>query len=164
MAAIAHTSGFVLPVAADRWPPPGDGVRLDGLAFDPRPELHITLVGTALGHELQAAFDGQAGAMIRQIRDAMDWHFERTGCRLLLRKCFVEHDHTTIAHSIIELVELPVMASFHRALGRLLGRQLPLPPPHVTLYTASRAEGIGVSSPARLRACTVRALSAHELD
>ena len=164
MATIAHTPGFVLPVPVDRWPPPENGIRLDGLAFDPKTELHITLVGSALGHELQAAFDGQAGATVRQLRDAMDWHFRRSGRQLLLRKRFVEHGRVVVAHSIIELVELPAMAPFHRALGCLLGRQLPLPPAHVTLFTAGHAQGIGVSSPARLRALTVRTLSAHELD
>lgn len=154
--------GFVLPVPADRWPPPENGIHLDGLAFDPKAELHITLVGTALGRELHAAFGGHAGAMIRQVRDTMAWRFERTGRQLLLRKPLVEHGRVAIAHSIIELVDVPAMASFHRALGRLLGRQLPLPPAHVTLHTAGRAQGIGVSSPARLRAFTVRALSPHE--
>ena len=34
-------------------------------------------------------------------------------------------------------------------------RQLPVPPPHVTLYVAGRAEGIGVSSALRLKAFVV---------
>src|SRR3546814_11617799 len=76
---------------------------------------------------------------------------------------FRSDGRVAIAHSLVELADLPAMAPFHRALGRLLDRQLPLPPPHVTLYTAGRAQGIGVSSPARLRAFVVRRIEAGEL-
>jgi hypothetical protein len=82
----------------------------------------------------------------------------------LLRKSCAEYGHVRVAHSIIELIDLPAMAHLHRALGRLLGRQLPVPPAHVTLYTAGCAQGIGVSSPARLRAFAVRRLLPGELD
>jgi hypothetical protein len=163
MTTITHIPGFVLPVPPGRWPPPADGVRLDGLAFDPKPELHVTLVGSALGRELLATFGGSTIALVDAARDAIDWRFERGGRRLLLRKTLIEHGHTTVAHSIIELVDLPAMACFHRRLGRLLGRQLPVPPPHVTLHTAGRVQGIGVSSPARLRAFTVRMVAAKEV-
>jgi hypothetical protein len=162
MATNAHTSGFVLPVPPARWPPPAGGLRLDDLQFDPKPELHITLVGSALGRELQATFGGSAATLVREARNALDWQFERSGRHLLLRKTFAERGHVLVAHSIIELVDLPAMASFHRALGRLLGRELPVPPPHVTLYTAGDAQGIGVSSPARLRAFTERVVAAKE--
>jgi hypothetical protein len=42
------------------------------------------------------------------------------------------------------------MARFHAALGALLGRALPVPPPHVTLYVHGDAEGIGVPDAASL--------------
>jgi hypothetical protein len=164
MTTIAHTSSIVLPVPPERWPPPGDGVRLDHLAFDPKPELHVTLVGTCLGRELQATFGATMAARVREARDALDWHFERSGRCLLLRKSCAEYGHVRVAHSIIELIDLPAMAPFQRALGRMLGRQLQVPPPHVTLYTAGCAQGIGVSSPARLRAFAVRSLLPGEPD
>ncbi|MDN5780647.1 MAG: hypothetical protein L0H23_01265 [Luteimonas sp.] len=164
MATFAHTSSIVLPVPPERWPPPRGGVRLDSLAFDPKRELHVTLVGTSLGRELQATLGAAAAARVGDARIALDWQFERGGRCLLLRKSFVEHGHVLVAHSIVEMIGLPAMAPFHRALGRLLGRQLPVPPPHVTLYTAGCARGIGVSSPARLRAFAVRSIAADELD
>lgn len=163
MATIAHTPGFVLPVPAERWTPPGDGIRLDGLAFDPKTELHITLVGTALGRELHAVFGASARAVVDAAFAAQDWRFRRTGRHLLLRRTYVENGQALLVHSIVELIELPAMAAFHRTLGRALGRQLPVPPAHVTQYTAGRAQGIGVPSPARLRAFAVRALSPGEL-
>jgi len=149
-----HT--LVLPIAPERWPPPQAAVELDGLRLAPKPELHVTLVGRALGAELRATFGEHAGALVAAARDAYDWHFERSGRCLLLRKPFATGGRAALTHALVELVELPAMAPFQRALGRLLGRELPVPPPHVTLYTAGRPQGIGVSSPSRLRAFTVR--------
>ncbi len=55
------------------------------------------------------------------------------------------------------------MAPLHRELGRLLGRELPVPPPHVTLYTRGAAHGIGVASETALRTLTVREVAVAEL-
>lgn len=155
---------LVLPIPPGRWPPPRVAIELDGLRLAPKSELHVTLVGRALGTELRATFGDRVDALVEAARDARDWRFDRTGHLRLLRKPFLGDDgHTTLAHSLVELVHLPAMAPFQRALGRLLGRQLPVPPPHVTLYTAGLPQGIGVSSPARLRAFTVCPVAADEI-
>src|SRR5690606_1886490 len=85
--------------------------------------------------------------------------FTRTGRRWLLRKPFVADGRVQLAHSVIERVELPAMASFHRVLGCLLGREPPAPPPRVTLDGAGQRYGIGVSGEARVRALGVRDVS-----
>lgn len=156
----AGGDSLVLPIAPDCWPPPRAGVELDGIAFTPKSELHITVIGNRLGRELREVFAAPwLAAAVGAAFDAQDWRFTRGGRQLVLRKSFIEDRRLRLAHSIIELVELPAMAPFHSELGRRLGRQLPLPPPHVTLYVAGRAEGIGVSSAPRLRAFTVRELA-----
>ena len=148
---------LVLPIAPDCWPPPRHGVEIDGLAFTPKPELHITVIDNRLERELREAFATPwLRAAVSTAFDKQDWRFTRSRRHWLLRKPFVEAGRLRMAHSIIERVELPAMAPLHRELGRLLGRQLPAPPPHVTLYVAVRAQGIGVSSEARLRAFAVR--------
>ena len=162
MPRIAATHPLVLPIAPERWPTPTIAIELDGVRLAPKPELHITLVGRALAAELHTTFGSRAEAHVDAARRAHDWRFQRTGHCLLLRKPFTEDGHAAIAHSLVELVDLPAMAPFQRALGRL-GRQLTVPPPHVTLYTAGRPQGISVSSPARLRAFTVRPVGLHEL-
>lgn len=123
---------------------PGTAVELDGDRFDPKSELHVTLVGTALGRELRATLGDRLDAATRPAFEALDWSLARTGEAALLRRPRGEA-------SIIEFVELPAMAFFHRWLGELLGRQLPVPPPHVTLYTQGRDRGIGVPTPRALR-------------
>src|SRR3546814_2138965 len=151
MARTAATHTLVLPIAPERWRPPAAAIELDGLRLEPKPELHITLVGRVLGAELHAEFGDRAEEFIDAARRAHDWRFERSGHCLLLRKPFTEDGRVAIAHSLVELADLPAMAPFHRALGRLPDRQLPLPPPHVTLYTPGPALGPGRAIPARIR-------------
>lgn len=157
-----HT--LVLPVAASVWAPPPSGLTLDGVRLEPKDELHVTLVGGRLGAELRRTLGAQrAGRKVDAVFRRFDWSFSRTGRCLLLRKPFRDGGRQRLAHSVIECIELPAMASFHHALGRLLGRELPVPPPHVTLYVAGRDQGIGVPDGRRLRAWTVRMLAPGEL-
>lgn len=146
----------VLPIPPERWAPPAAPLRVDGLVLQPKPELHITLVGNALGRELHRVFGDRAGPLVEDAVAALDREWVRTGERLLLRRTTGKPGEQVTAHSLIERIRQPAMARLHRELGRLLGRRLPIPPPHVTLYVAGREEGIGISSPARLRAFTVR--------
>lgn len=155
---------LLLPVPRSRWAPPAGPVTLDGVELHPKEELHVTLIGSMLGSELRrslapARLDREIAALL----DRLDWSFTRTGRCLLLRKASLGEGHRRVAHSVIECIDMPAMADFHQALGKLLGRQLPIPPAHVTLYVAGRARGIGVPDPRRLRALAVRVLAPGEL-
>ena len=158
------TPSLILPIARRDWPPPDAPITIDGVRLQPKSELHVTLVGTSLGEELLRSVarpllhDTVARALATH-----DTHPLRTGVLHLLRKPFDEDGRRDVAHSVIEHVHLPAMATLHAALGRLLGRQLPVPPPHVTLYTAGDHRGIGVSSPRRLRALAIRRVDPAEL-
>lgn len=151
---------LVLPLGPECWAPPAHGVTLDGIRLEPKDELHVTLVGGRLGAELRCTLGAERAA--REVESAFarfDWSFSRTGRRLLLRRRFRDGGRQALAHSVIECIELPAMAPFHRVLGQRLGRELPVPPAHVTLYVAGRPQGIGVPDRRRLRACTVRLLA-----
>ena len=117
----AHT--LVLPVRVEGWAPPAVGVTLDGVAFVPKRELHVTLVGGALGRELHAV-SGEAGRerVSRAAFEAQDWSFVRRGRWLLLRKQVGGASRTAVFHSVIECIAMPAMGRFHAALGVLLGR------------------------------------------
>ncbi|HZH43538.1 MAG TPA: hypothetical protein VEY50_05600 [Lysobacter sp.] len=143
-------------------PPPTSPLHLAGLVLAPKRELHVTLIGRALGARLHASLrEPYLGAAVRAAFDVLDWQIGFTGELRLLRKPARRDDGTFGAvHSVIELVRLPAMVGFHRALGRLLGSELAVPPPHVTRYTEGRAEGIGVPRPSALRAFSVRRLDA----
>lgn len=143
-----HT--LLLPVPPGDWAPPDAPVTVDGIALFPKRELHITVVGKALGRTLQSAED--AGRIPRDaVREAFrreDWAWSRTG-RTTLLHAPPERAGGPRRHALIEHVDLPAMARFHASLGRLLGRALPVPPPHVTLYVAG-TEGIGLPDPETL--------------
>jgi hypothetical protein len=148
---------LVLPIEPARWAPPDMPVTIDGLTLEPKPELHVTLIGGALGQALRASFEADwLDAALEAAFNAHDWRFARSHRQWLLRRPYLDKGRARVAHSIIEPVEMPAMAPFHRELGRWLGRELPVPPPHVTLYVAGRKKGIGVASHARLRTFTVR--------
>lgn len=158
---------MLLPIPLADWPPPDSPVRLrEGIELAPKSELHLTLVGSRLGASLRRnlgeAFLDEA---LRALVARLDWRFRRGGRLLLLRK----RDHggdggqVRVRHSLVELVSLPAMAPLHQALGGLLGRQLPVPPPHVTLHVAGAPRGIGLPSGAMLRACALREVAAAEL-
>ena len=133
--------------------PPGASLELGGREFAPKDELHVTLVGRELGAELRAVLGERLDAATRPAFEALDWTLARSGRRLLIEKPGRTDDgqRGTVA-SVIEPVELPALEYFYRWLGELLGRELPLPPAHVTLYTHRKAKGIGIPSRRNLRA------------
>src|SRR3546814_13144072 len=126
MARTAATHTLVLPIAPERWRPPAAAIELDGLRLEPKPELHITLVGRVLGAELHAEFGDRAEEFIDAARRAHDWRFERSGHCLLLRKPFTADGRVAIPPFLAELADLPAMAQSPPTLGR------PLPPPPTT--------------------------------
>jgi hypothetical protein len=135
---------LVLPIDPRDWAPPARPLDVDGRVFVPKHELHVTVVGKALGARLREAILGRGidEAALRREWARQPWRLRRSGWRIRLRK--------EAAGSIIEPVALPAMARMHAWLGRALGEALPVPPPHVTLYVRGDAEGIGVPDAATL--------------
>jgi hypothetical protein len=141
----------LLPVDPAAWPPPKIELQVDACAFAPKDELHVTVVGKTLGAALQVAIAaGRFGeGAVQRAFESQRWRLRRSGWRIRLRKPAAQ-DGDAAKESIIEPVALPAMARFHAALGDLLGVELPVPPPHVTLYVRGDAEGIGVADAATL--------------
>jgi hypothetical protein len=142
------THTLVLPIDPRDWPPPSLPLDVDGHRFAPKQELHVTVVGKALGARLRAAIEGGRidEAALRHEFAGQRWRLRRSGERVRLRKPAPD----AAIESIIEPVALPAMARWHAWLGRALGEALPVPPPHVTLYVRGDAEGIGVPDEATL--------------
>lgn len=155
---------LLLPIDPVAWPPPASGVRVDAQNFAPKAELHVTLVGRRLG-QLLLASPGERRyrtLVARTAFERLDWSWRRTQRLLWLEKHGAEGGPDDRMHAIVELIDLPAMADFHRQLGSVLGRELPVPPPHVTLYTAGKSRGIGIPTAAALREYTVRAVTPAE--
>ncbi|GAB6195604.1 hypothetical protein [Lysobacter xanthus] len=133
--------------------PPSSPLEHGGQRLEPKGELHVTLVGAALGEELRRALGDRLDEATRPAFEALDWSYVRSGERLLIEKPGTTDDggRGTVA-SVVELVDLPALDFFYRWLGELLGRQLPVPPAHVTLYTRNKAKGIAIPTARQLRA------------
>lgn len=157
---------LVLPIPPEVWAPPLAPIELDGREFAPKDELHLTVVGRELGRQVHETLGERfRDTAVRAAFEAQPWRMSRTGECLRIGKQ-VPSNLTGRTHevgSIIELVTLPAMARFYRALGDLLGRKLPVPPPHVTLYVHGSEEGIGIPTKAKLRAWTRRSVRPDEL-
>jgi len=137
---------LVLPIDPRDWSPPGAPIELDGVAFAPKRELHVTVIGKALGAEVRENIDADA---LHRVWESQPWRLRRSSWRIRLRKPDAD------VESIIEPVALPAMARLHAWLGAALGRSLPVPPPHVTLYVRGDAAGIGVPDTATLASLRV---------
>lgn len=153
-------------------------LHLDALAYATAPDLlalpectlarkrefHVTVLGRAVGAAIAAAIgdDRLAAAWHEQ-----DWRLKRTGvCRLLRRTQPADSrdgcSEPDTAWSVIESIELPAMAAFRLAVARLARIELPIAPPHVTLYVAGDPGGIGVPDHTALAALSVRMLTPAE--
>jgi len=156
---------LLLPVNASAWASPAGPVLLDGHHFVPKPELHVTLIGRALGQQLLASPGERRYRTLvaRTAFESLDWSLTRTGTLLRLEKHGAEGGPDDRMGAIIELIELPAMVEFYLQIGMLLGRELSVPPPHVTLYTAGKAKGIGITNANALREFTVRPIQINEL-
>lgn len=125
------------------------------MEFSQKPELHITLVGRKVGQTLVAA-DGGKGFVFDAIRELVAqtaWSILRSGRFVQLHKEKpVEGSSETInARSIVELIDLPGASDFFTELSRIVGSEITPPPFHMTIYTNTDPEGIGVSSESDLK-------------
>lgn len=157
---------LVLAIPPEVWAPPLAPIDLDGREFLPKPELHLTVIGRTLGRQVHESLGERfRDSAVRAAFEAHKWRITRTGECVRLAKQ-VRSNASGELHevgSIVELVKLPAMSNFYKDLGDLLGRKLPVPPPHVTLYTYDSDDGIGVPTRAKLRAWTRRSVLAEEL-
>src|SRR3546814_15679165 len=112
MAPTTISHALVLPIAPAHWPPPRAAVEIDGVQLEPKAELHVTLVGCALGAELHATFGDRADALVAAARDAPDRDFERRDDWLLLRKTLRGIGRPAIPTALFVMVDLSSTASF----------------------------------------------------
>jgi hypothetical protein len=150
-------------IALPHWPTPTAALTFDGLTLQPKAELHVTLASSALVAELAAATAGAPQAWLASAWAQCDPRVLRTGQYWLLHKHTDKAPWQHGSWSVIETVLLPGQPAFQRALERRLGRQLPVPPAHVTWYVAGRPQGIGVPRTGLLRRYQRRPLTAAQL-
>lgn len=113
-------------------------VRYQGRVFQPKSELHITLISQdaeKITRYLENNSHGQAS--IQEMIGATDWRFTR-------QPTFYHVEEAPGEETIIQMVEIPSLGAFFRELSGLVGQDFTLPPTHVTLYTRGTEKGIGL--------------------
>jgi hypothetical protein len=122
-------------------------VEFEGKTFQPKDEVHITIVGSSLGAELAERLEQKAG-LAEEVRAAIEetpWSY-----RLLDEWHHVVReegvDDKPYAESIIRMAEVPAIEDFYDRLRSLTGLQIEPRPTHVTLYIYEDDHGIGIAT------------------
>ena len=134
--------GLLLPVpSSSGWKSGPDVLEGEEMPLARKAELHVTLLNRAMGSELRSAL---GDITIARFFEEEDWTIRRTGDGYLLRKIKIDGARSTVCESLIERLDLPALARFRLALGRATGARIPEVLPHITLYVAGDAVGIGL--------------------
>jgi len=152
---------LLLPISTQEWPALPERLQLDGFDLRRKRELHATIVGHALGTRVRdcIAADAHVRDAIAEAITGLDWQWQRCRSWALLEK----REDETRRQSLVEHLSMPAMAAFHRRLGALLAETLPVPPPHVTLYTSGGGKGIGLPDASALERLRLRVVDQAEL-
>ncbi|MGD8581453.1 MAG: hypothetical protein PVF06_02360 [Gammaproteobacteria bacterium] len=130
-------------------------LQYNGRIFVPKQEAHVTVWGSELGTKLLQQFiqHPELEQKIRMAFENTDWSYQKTSdLRHLARKKAIPGKDDITEETIIMLIKMEGMAVFYSKLKDLglIGKDHPVPPPHVTLYTRNVDLGIGVDSESEL--------------
>lgn len=128
-----------------------DGISYLRVKFQPKDEVHITVIGKALAKEISelAKRMPEIRTTIRKAIDETDWSYKKINKFYHVSKEKEKEDeegNPRILHaeSIIQMVEVPQIEKFFEKLASILGHKIEIPPTHVTLYTVGDHKGIGI--------------------
>jgi hypothetical protein len=119
-----------------------EAVTYQGHRFQPKDEVHITVIGSALGETLLATLKGEdRRRRFDSLVTATNWDYQ-----LLDRWHHVVRQGEQAAESIIRMVAVPPLPAFYTALESITGLSIPPRPAHITLYTRGDDSGIGIAT------------------
>jgi hypothetical protein len=136
----------------------------------PKDAFHITILGFKVAKELKRALKALPEAQrpdallrIKTLVEQTDWRLSFRPERYYVAKEYVNPDPKNKdaflrerRESLVQMVDMPGMEQFYRALNDLLSTTLEAPPAHVTLYTGGddavkSKMGIGINSQAEFQ-------------
>jgi len=120
--------------------------------FDPKPETHITVITFKTGFIIKQAIekDSSVKDAINELISNTDFNYTKTGQLFTITKEYEENKYQK-AHTreaVVELIDMPGLKTFYSKLSEIVGQELDVPYPHITLGTKGNDMGIGVSSKA----------------
>jgi hypothetical protein len=139
-------------------------ILVQGEHFTPKDELHVTLMGSEHGLIIQDKIqhDQTIDKLLEKTFEEIDWSYKQTGPVHILSRL----EEGVVEKSIIMLIEMPGVTTFYdglKAIG-LINLEVPVPPPHVTMYTQNCPLGIGVPSDEALHILSSKTLSVNSLN
>lgn len=165
-----ETGALLLLLTREAIDLPNDIVAFRGKVFDPKDEVHITIVGRASGRRVKEAVDRDlaANSCLKRAIDETNWAYRIQGRMYHVRKeKEVKNEQGDLdlveAESIIVMAEVAGLQSFYERLDRMIEMNLELPPTHVTLYTRGDPLGIGLSNQEDFEAFVTREIWPTEL-
>jgi hypothetical protein len=117
--------------------------------FEPKDETHITIIGFRVGRIIKGLSEGKKDA-INNLIAATNFSFTRTGDLFTITKDYPENKYQK-AHTrqaVVETINLPALNNFYKKLSEIVGQELEVPFPHITIGTRGNSMGIGVNSKA----------------
>ncbi len=161
---------LLIPLSKEDFGLSDEKIEFLGKVFEPKEEVHITVIGKDLGQKLQEAIKGDPAIenQIEQVMKEADWSYEKKDKMYHIskdkKKVDLQGDFKVIhAESIILMVEIAGIEQFYRKLGRIIGTELEVPPTHVTLYTYGDPVGIGLPNQAAFEEFVTREILPNEL-
>jgi hypothetical protein len=148
-----------------------ESVEFRGRQFEPKEEVHITIIGRALGQQVKKAIEENASveSQAKQAIAETDWTYE-----IKDRMYHVSKDKrienpdggskVIHAESIIVIAEVAGIRDFYEKLSRIIQTNLEVPPTHVTLYTYGDPDGIGLDNHADFERFVTRKVLPGELN
>lgn len=117
-------------------------VLYQGRVFQPKPELHITIVSADAAEAVRSFIERRPddAVHIQEIVDETRWVFRELDA-------FYHVMESPEVETIVQMVEVPHAAEFFSRLSGLVGQGFVLPPTHVTLYMRGTEKGIGLPTP-----------------
>lgn len=112
-------------------------VRYLGKVFQPKSELHITIVSQDAEQILKYLNNHPQDGSLQDLILSTDWSFRKL-------EQFYHVVEAPEVETLIQMVELPMLQAFFKDLSKLVGRGFELPPTHVTLYTRGTEKGISL--------------------
>lgn len=121
-------------------------------------EFHITIIGSdtgeAINEKLSQCSDQQKAETILKIKelaDSINWQLVAKPEYYYITKEYADDQNPETRKSYVQLFDLIGLTEFYERLNKLLGLNLVVPLPHVTIFTTStnpqkQLRGIGIYS------------------
>lgn len=114
-------------------------VRYQGKVFQPKSELHITIVSQDAAERVRQYLESHPDDAheFQDLISSTNWSY-------LKKQEFYYVEEEPGVETLIQMVEVPSLNAFFSSLSSIVGKGFILPPTHVTLYTRGTEKGIGL--------------------